>query len=323
MDGYYDRVESQLRALTERGAHRRTRVRATPMVAIAAAAAVAVVVAGVFIGVRARSSPSPASAAPACAYADWRMTGIPAQQLDGATVAGVAVSSTTTCHLRLRISFDLVNRSGAVASAVGASIDSTVVPGSPVQRRWAWRNLCGETGLRPAWFRLIAGQRTVLVPVSPPPCVNRHDTTGFGLFELTSPDVLSGRGIGPARLGTRLDPTLVAVSNLLGVFGDRTSGRGCGVDRGEHMLDHNDLFFGHGRFVGYEYSGHFLTTTAGLRVGDTIARARHLYGAGFKTSAAQGGSWSAAGLRGYLTAPLNGRIATIDAGNVGCAALSP
>jgi hypothetical protein len=251
------------------------------------------------------------------------MTGIPAQRLDGATVAGVAVSSTTSCHLRLTISFDLVNRSGALASAVGASVDSTVVPGSPVERRWAWRNLCSSIGFRPAWFRLMGGQRTVLVPVSPPPCVDRHDTTGFGRFELSSPDLLDGRGIAGARLGTRLNPTLVAVSNLLGVFGDRIPGRGCGVDRGEHMLDHIDLFFGHGRFVGYEYSGYFLTTAAGLRVGDTISRARQLYGAAFKTSPAQGGSWSAAGLRGYLTAPQNGRIVTVDAGNVGCPALSP
>jgi hypothetical protein len=323
MDGYYDQVETQLRALTERGAHRRARVRATPMVAIAAATAVVVVVAGVFLGVRGRSRSLPVSAAPACTRADWRMTGIPAQQLDAATVAGVAVSSTTSCHLRVTISFDLLNRSGAVASAVGASIDATLAPGSPVERRWAWRNLCGDVGFRPAWFRLMGGQRMVRVRVSPPPCVNRRDTTGFGLFELSSPDVLSGRGIGPARLGTRFGPTLVAVGNLLGVFGDRTPGRGCGVDGGEHMLDRNDLFFGHGRFVGYEYSGHFLTTTAGLRIGDTIARARQLYGAAFKTSAAQGGSWSAAGLRGYLTAPLTGRIATIDAGNVGCPALSP
>jgi hypothetical protein len=321
MDGYYDRVEAQLRALTERGAHRRTRVWVTPIVAMAAAAAVVVVVAGVFLGVRGRSPSSPASPASACTRAEWRMTGIPARELDGATVAGVSITATTSCHLRVAIAFDLLNRSGAVAGAVGASVDSTIAPGGSVERRWAWRNACGEIG--PFWFRLSGGGRSVRVPVSPPPCVNRRDTTAFGLFKLSSPDVLSGRGIAPVRFGTRFAPTLVAVSNLLGVFGDRTSRRGCGVATTEHMLDHNDLFFGHGRFVGYEYSGHFLTTTAGLRVGDTIARARQLYGAAFKTSAAQAGSWSAAGLRGYLTAPRNGRIATIDAGNVGCAALSP
>jgi hypothetical protein len=322
MDGYYDRVETQLRALTERGAHQRTRVRATPMAAIAAAVAVAVIVAGVFLGVpgRPRSS-SPASPTSTCARADWRMTGIPAQRLDGATVAGVSISATTNCRLRLTIAFDLLNRSGAVAGAIGASLNSTIAPGASLERRWAWRNACGEVG--PFWFRLNGGGRTVRVPVAPPPCVNRRETTGFGPFELSSPDVLNDTGIGPARLGTRFGPTLVALGNLLGVFGDRTLGPGCGVDYVEHMLDHDDLFFGHGRFVGYEYSGHFLTTTAGLRIGDTVDRARQLYGAAFKTSAAQGGSWSAAGLRGYLTAPQKGRIATIDAGTVGCPALSP
>jgi hypothetical protein len=252
---------------------------------------------------------------------EWRMTGIPARKLDGATVAGVSISATTRCRLHVAIAFDLLNRSGAVAGAVGAVVDSTIAPGASIERRWAWRNACGEVG--PFWFRLSGGGRSVRVSVLPPPCVNRRESTGFGLFKLTSPDVLSASGIRPARFGTRFVPTLVTVSDLLGVFGDRTSGRGCGVDITEHMLDHDDLFFGRGRFVGYEYSGHFLTTSAGLRVGDTLAHARQLYGAGFKTSAAQGGSWSAAGLRGYLTAPHNGRIATIDAGNVGCAALSP
>lgn len=326
MDGYYDQLERQLRALTERGAHRRKRVRATPMVAITAATVVVIVVAGVFLGVRGRSHsspapPTPTSPAPACSRADWRMTGIPAQQLDGATVAGVSVSATTSCRLRVAIGFALFNRSGVVASAVSTSVNSTIAPGVSVTRRWAWRNDCGEVG--PFWFVLSGGGRTVRVSVSPPPCVSRRTVTGFGLFELGSPDVLNGRGIATARLGTRLGPTLVAISNLLGVFGDRIPGRGCGVDRGERMLDHIDLFFGHGRFLGYEYTGRFLTTTAGLRVGDTVARARHLYGAAFSTSTAQGGSWSAAGLRGYLTAPRNGRIATIDAGNVGCPALSP
>jgi hypothetical protein len=322
MDDYYDRVETQLRALTERGAHQRSRVRATPMVAIAAAAAVVVIVAGVFLGLRGRSHSSPASPASACTRADWRMTGIPARELDGATVAGVSISTTTSCRLRVTIAFDLLNRSGAVAGAVGASVDSTIAPGASVERRWAWRNDCGEGGSR-FWFRLSSSGRSVRVPVSPPPCVNRRETTGFGVYELNSPNVLGGRGIASARFGTRFGPTLLAFADLLGVFGDRTNGGGCGADRGEHLLDDNVLFFGHGRFVGYEYSGHFLTTTVGLRVGDTVARARQLYGAAFRTSAAQGGSWSATGPRGYLTAPRNGRIATIDAGDVGCAALSP
>ena len=133
--------------------------------------------------------------------------------------------------------------------------------------------------------------------------VNRRATTGFGLFELHTPAILNNQGIGPATFRTRAGLTLVSIGNLLGVFADRTGGRGCGVDHGEHMLDDIDLYFGHGHFVGYEYHGHFLTTTSDSAIGDTIARDRRLYGAAFKTSTAQGGSWSAAGLRGYLTAP--------------------
>lgn len=321
-DGYYHQVEEQLRALTERGAHRRTRVAVTPMVAIAAAAAVVVIVAGVFLGVRGRLHSAPASPAAACTLADWRMTGIPFRRLDDATVAGVSISASTSCRLRVTIAFDLLNRSGAVAGAVGASVDSRITPGAPVALRWAWRNACGE-GSGPFWFRLSGGGRAVRVPVTAPPCVNRRDTTGFGRFDLKSENVLSGNGVATVRFGARFGPTMVAFGELLGVFGDRTAGPGCRIDRVEQLLDHNELFFGHGRFVGYQYSGRFLTTTAGLRVGDTVARGRQLYGAAFKTSAAQGGSWSAAGLRGYLTAPTNGRVATIDAGNVGCPALSP
>ena len=49
MDGYYDRVEAQLRALTETGAHRRARARVAPTLGIAAATAVVVAVVGVFL----------------------------------------------------------------------------------------------------------------------------------------------------------------------------------------------------------------------------------------------------------------------------------
>lgn len=321
MDGYYDRLETQLRALTERGAHQRKRFVVTPLLAIAATAALTVAVAGVLLGARGRPRPAPASPVPVCTPADWQMTGVPARQLDEATVAGVSIDAARTCRLTVTISFDLVNRSGALAGAVGASVNSTVAPGSSIHRRWAWRNDCGEVG--PFWFRFSSDGRMVRVRVPAPPCVDRRETTGFGLFELTTRRVLSARGIGPATLGKGFGPALEAVGNLLGVFGHRTPGRGCGVSTGEQMLDHNDLFFGHEHFVGYEYSGRFLATTAGLRVGDTIAQARRIYGAGFKTSTAQGGSWSAAGLRGYLTAPRNGRISTIDAGNVGCPALRP
>jgi hypothetical protein len=323
MKGYYDEVEAQLRTLTERGAHRRPRVRLTPMVAVAASLILVVAVGGVFVGLRGRSH-EPA-APPACASPDWRMTGIRARQLDRATVAGISISSAKTCHLRLSVAFDLFNRSGALAGAIGARVDRTVTPGASVARRWVWRNLCGRGSAPsgPYWFHFRAGGRTLQVPVSPPPCVDRHETTGFGRFELTSPTALGPRGIGPVVFGRRFDPTLVALSNLLGVFGRRSAGPGCGVDRVEQLLDGITLFFGRGRLVGYEYRGRFLATKAGLRVGNRVARARRLYGRAFKVSAAQGGSWSADGLIGYLSAPKGGRIMSIDSGNVGCPALTP
>ena len=326
MNGYYDEVEAQLRTLTERGAHRRPRVRLTPMVAAAASLVVVVAVAGVFVGLHGRSHqsvvPAKHSAVPSCARSDWRMIGVPAHQLDRATVAGISVSSSMTCRLRLSVAFDLLNRSGALAGAVGADIDGVIGPGRTIERRWAWRNGC-EYGPGQYWFRLSGGGRAVRVSVSVPPCVDRRESTGFGRFDLPSPNALGARGIDSLAVGRHFDRTVAGVGNLLGVWGHRTVGRGCGVEWTEHLLDGLSLFTGRGRFVGYDYRGRFLATTAGLHVGDTVTRGSQIYGAAFKVSAAQGGSWSASGLRGYLTAPQNGRIATIDAGNVGCPAVSP
>jgi hypothetical protein len=101
-------------------------------------------------------------------------------------------------------------------------------------------------------------------------------------------------------------------------------------------------YFFHSPFVGYG-TGSLLalpqdrkipnaTTVSGLRIGDTLARARVLYGNDLTTSYAQGGSWFAASssgrLAGLLTAEINHsgptpRIADITAGSVGCPAVSP
>jgi hypothetical protein len=322
MNDYYERVEAQLRTLTERGAHRRSRLRVTPVVAVAASLVVVVAVAAVFVGVRGRSHKAASAAAAACTSRDWHMRPLAARRLDEATVAGVSITASRSCHLRINIAFDLFNRSGALAGAVGADIDRTLTPGAPVERRWAWRNGC-EYRIGQYWFRLSGGGQSVRVPVSVPPCVDRGESTGFGRFDLISPNALSARGIGSVDVGRHFDRTVVGVGNLLGVWGHRIAGRGCGVEWTERLLDGLNLFTGYGRFVGYEYRGRFLATTAGLRVGDTVARARQLYGAAFRISAAQGGSWSADGMIGYLSAPNGGRIMSIDAGNVGCPALTP
>ena len=77
-----------------------------------------------------------------------------------------------------------------------------------------------------------------------------------------------------------------------------------------------------------------LATRRGLRIGDTLARGRQLYGRAFTMSPAQGGTWGVrtAGGRidGYAWgAPKDGAVspqsvvATVDAGDVGCPAVSP
>lgn len=107
------------------------------------------------------------------------------------------------------------------------------------------------------------------------------------------------------------------------------------------------VWFSHTRFVGYQYGelgtklapvapslGTVLATTRGLTVGDQLSRGRKLYGAAFRTSTAQGGvfliSAPAGRIDGYAwgtpkygDVSLQSLVATIDAGNVGCAALSP
>ncbi len=107
------------------------------------------------------------------------------------------------------------------------------------------------------------------------------------------------------------------------------------------------VWFSHSRFVGYQYGefrnmppprapslGTVLATTRGLTIGDTFARGRKLYGAAFRTSTAQGGvfliSAPAGRIDGFAWQPrtyrgvgLGSLVATIDAGDVGCPALSP
>jgi YVTN family beta-propeller protein len=147
---------------------------------------------------------------------------------------------------------------------------------------------------------------------------------------------LAGNGIGPARFGQPQRQVLTELGKLLGppVRPYRGSGYGCGVD---HTIAWPGLqaYFGHGRFTGYSYRGTGLQTTAGLQVGDSIRRARRLYRNALRLSFEQGGAWFARTPSGQLDGFTYGRsgthtdigpgsrIATIDAGTVGCAALSP
>ncbi len=147
---------------------------------------------------------------------------------------------------------------------------------------------------------------------------------------------LAGNGIGPARFGQPQHQVLAELEAILGPPARpyRASGYNCGVD---HLIGWPGLqaHFGHGRFAGYSYRATDLQTTAGLRVGDSVRRARRLYGHALRLSFEQGGAWFATTPSGQLDGFTYGRsgnhtdigpdsrIATIEAGTVGCAALSP
>lgn len=113
----------------------------------------------------------------------------------------------------------------------------------------------------------------------------------------------------------------------------------CNVDS---VIQWRDIYvyFDHGEFVGYNSSEGVDTppapdapaTLKGLKTGDSVPQAEQMYGPAFSTSLDQGGSWTAntpeGTLDGFLTAEPNQTgtvplIGTIEAGSVGCPALSP
>jgi hypothetical protein len=170
-------------------------------------------------------------------------------------------------------------------------------------------------------------------------------------------EVLRGNGIGAVRFGASPQAVRAAVDSLLGQSGlpYKPTATQCGLDhsivwwddRTANGLPNLVAYFGHSEFAGYQYGeygtmipphpplhGVELATSRGLRIGDTLARGRRLYGAAFMISPAQGGTWSVHTARGLLSGyawgtPRHGDVnwqsvvATIDAGDVGCAALSP
>ncbi len=132
-----------------------------------------------------------------------------------------------------------------------------------------------------------------------------------------------------------------AISNLEKVLGKATpSVRKTNICNVDAFLDWPTItaYFFHQHFVGYGTSrpkrgfpkSANVMTAKGLRIGDTLPEARRIYGRAFRTSLAQGGSWFAktpsGRLDGFLTDEANradARIGTIEAGAVGCPALSP
>lgn len=150
-----------------------------------------------------------------------------------------------------------------------------------------------------------------------------------------SMNVLRGDGIGHARFGETPKVATKHLEVLLGRSPAKSYRRinACGLD---HATTWRGLivFFRHGRFVGYTYSAHAsktLATTSGLRVGNTLARGRQLYGHSLRTTLAQGGAYrvttSSGKLEGFVShaPPVTSRstVRTIEAGDVGCSAVTP
>jgi hypothetical protein len=154
--------------------------------------------------------------------------------------------------------------------------------------------------------------------------------------------VLRGDGLAGAKFG---QPETVAIDELEGAVGTplravpTNMAGNCTVDSAMQWPTLTAYFF-RNSFVGYGTSslnGYLLdsnvSTVAGLRIGDSLAKARDLYGDALRTTTAQGGAWSVTTptgtLAGNFTAevdqspPLNPRIGDITAGSVGCPAASP
>jgi len=183
----------------------------------------------------------------------------------------------------------------------------------------------------------------------------RFERSSMSSRRVTVLDVLTANSVDGVRFGASPAAVRAAIDSLLGQSGGPYQrDRSCGLD---HQISWADewtangepaltAYFSHGRFAGYQVGdppgagvlrwppgGWAPATTRGLRVGDTLLQGRKLYGRAFTISAAQGGDWMArtdAGpIGGYAwgygqpVLSWHNFVATIDAGDVGCAALSP
>lgn len=150
--------------------------------------------------------------------------------------------------------------------------------------------------------------------------------------------VVSGDGLSVVALGARENLAMTRVTTFLGApttaLESAPSLGNCGVDASAswHALT---LYFDTEKLVGVALGPGAIpsgVTSKGLRLGDALRRAERLYGRSLRTSTNQGGAWfvtSASGTIDGFLAPSNGRptptswIMTIDAGVVGCPAMSP
>lgn len=158
--------------------------------------------------------------------------------------------------------------------------------------------------------------------------------------------VLRGDAIGGARFGQPAAAAITTVTRLLGPPSHPyAASSSCPVDHDAGWSSPRVtgllwLFFTRGHLVGYQYGkgnrgrGKTLSTSQGMTVGQPLSVARRLYGSALQLSAAQGGSWrvrtSTGALSGYDEAApghgvtnIDNRVESIDAGTVGCPAVTP
>jgi hypothetical protein len=153
--------------------------------------------------------------------------------------------------------------------------------------------------------------------------------------------VLEGNGIDGAGFGQARGAVTSRLDRLVGPPTRPYSPSGaCQVD---HVIEWSGLyvFFRKGRFIGYTYGPPQLTgqavlaTARGLRVGDTLGYGQRLYGQAFHMGVEQGGVWWVTTTRGQIDGFANGpaqngtdvgprsHVMTIEAGDVGCPAMTP
>jgi len=156
--------------------------------------------------------------------------------------------------------------------------------------------------------------------------------------------ILSGDAVGPVRFGETQSVAAASLVKLIGKSerGVQSANEGDCIISAALYWSNFAAFFYRGRFDGYQ-TGNSVTgksvptfngaTPQGLRVGDTLAQAKKLYGSAISTDGAQGGVYAAVTktgtIRGYLSTEPNQKPATkvtlltISAGSVGCPAMSP
>jgi hypothetical protein len=155
-----------------------------------------------------------------------------------------------------------------------------------------------------------------------------------------SPISFRGDGLGNVRFGEKEQLVVADLERLLGRAphpAEKDAGdANCGYDAFLSWPGAQAWFF-RGTFVGYAASvsrTHQVNgvTARGLRIGDTLGRARRLYGHSLRSSTEQGGAWFATTDTGQIAGFLSDnpvmvgdavRITSIGAGIEGCPAMGP